>query len=73
LPSTSPRVRERHPFFERGGTSCVDEIELKAIMRTVGVLVLRALVPGRGLATLEDLITVTVGTEPGKAYHHLPL
>jgi hypothetical protein len=51
--------------------SCVDEIEQKAIMRTVGVLALRALVPGCGLATLEDLITMTVGTEHGKAYHNL--
>ena len=38
-------------LFDRRGTAFVEEISLKAIMRTVGVLALIALYAGFGLAT----------------------
>ena len=60
-------------LFDRGGASFVDEIELKGIMRTVGVLALIALVASFGLTTLDDLITVAVRTKHGNAYHNLLL
>jgi hypothetical protein len=56
-------------LFDRRGTSCVEEITLKAIMRTVGVLALIALLPSFGLAAFDDLVAVTVGTQHGDEYH----
>jgi hypothetical protein len=38
-------------------------------MKTVGVLAFIALLPSFGLATFDDLITVTVGTQHGYEYH----
>jgi hypothetical protein len=46
----------------------VEEISLKARMRTVGVLALLALLPSFGLAAFDDLVAVTVGTQHGYAY-----
>jgi hypothetical protein len=56
-------------FFDCRGTSCVEEIKLKAIMRTVGVLALIALLPSFGLAAFDDLVAVTVETPHGYEYH----
>jgi hypothetical protein len=56
-------------LFDRGGTSFVEEIKLKAITRTVGVLALIALLTSFGLATFDDLVAVTVGTPHGNEYH----
>jgi hypothetical protein len=55
--------------FDRRSTSFVEEIELKAVMRTVGVLALIALYAGFGLAAFDDLVAVTVGTQHGNEYH----
>jgi hypothetical protein len=56
-------------LFDRRGTAFVEEISLKALMRTVGVLALLALLPSFGLAAFDDLVAVTVGTQHGYAYH----
>jgi hypothetical protein len=59
--------------FNRRGTSVVEEIKLKAIMRTAGVLALIALLTSFGLAAFDDLVAVTVGTKHGNAYHDVLL
>jgi len=51
----------------------VEEIELKGIMSTGDVLALRALLASFGLATLDDLIAMAVGTKHGNMYHNLLL
>jgi hypothetical protein len=52
----------------------VEEVELKALMRTVGVLALIALLTSFGLAAFDDLIAVTVGTQHRHEYQDaLPL
>jgi hypothetical protein len=56
-------------LFDRGGTSFVEEIQLKAIMRTVGVLALIALLTRFGLAAFDDVVTMTVGTKHKHEYH----
>jgi hypothetical protein len=56
-------------LFDRRGTSFVEEIPLKAIMRAVDVLALIALLPSFGLAAFDDLVAVTVGTQHGYEYH----
>jgi len=56
-------------LFDRRGTSFVEEIQLKAVTRTVGVLALIALLTRFGLAAFDDLVTVTVGTKRGYEYH----
>jgi hypothetical protein len=56
-------------LFDRGGTSCVEEIKLEAITRTGGVLALIALMTRFGLAAFDDVVTVTVGTQHGYEYH----
>jgi hypothetical protein len=56
-------------LFNRRGPSFVEEITLKAITRTSGVLALIALLPSFGLAAFDDLVTVTVGTQHGYEYH----
>jgi hypothetical protein len=56
-------------LFDGRGTACVEEIELKAITRTVGVLALRALVARFSLAAFDDVVAVTVRTQHGYAYH----
>jgi hypothetical protein len=56
-------------LFDRGGTSFVEEITLKAITRTGGVLALIALLTRFGLAAFDDLVAVTVGTKHGNQYH----
>ena len=55
--------------FDRRSTSFVEKIELKAITRTGGVLALRALSAGFGLAAFDDLVAVTVGTPRSNEYH----
>src|SRR5262245_55506749 len=55
--------------FDRRGTSFVEEIELKAVRRAGGILALIALLTRFGLAAFDDLVTVTVGTKHGNAYH----
>ena len=64
----SGKVLTHHLLFDRRGTSFVEEIKLKAIMRTVGVLALIALLPSFDLAAFDDLVTVTVGTKHGYEY-----
>jgi hypothetical protein len=49
--------------------SFVEEIKLKAIMRTGGVLALVALLTSFGLAAFDDLVAVTAGTTHGNEYH----
>jgi hypothetical protein len=56
-------------LFDRRGTAFVEEIALKAIMRTVGVLALLALLTRCGLAAFDDLVAMTVGTHHGYTYH----
>jgi hypothetical protein len=56
-------------LLDRRGTSFVEEITLKAKMRTGGVLALIALLPSFGLAAFDDLVAVTVGTQHGYEYH----
>jgi len=56
-------------LFDRRGPSFVEEISLKAIMRTVGVLALIALLPSFGLAAFDDLVAMTVGTKHEHEYH----
>jgi len=56
-------------LFDRRGTAFVEEIALKAIMRTGGVLALIALLPSFGLAAFDDLVAVTVGTKHAYEYH----
>ena len=56
-------------LFDRWGTAFVEEISLKAIMRTGGVLVLITLLPSFGLAAFDDLVAVTVGTKHAYEYH----
>src|SRR5215471_2484389 len=56
-------------LFDRRGTSFVEEIQLKAIMRTGGVLALIALLTRFGLAAFDDLVAATVGTQHGNEYH----
>jgi hypothetical protein len=56
-------------FFDRRGASFVEEIQLKAIMRTVAILALLALLPRCGLAAFDDVVAVTVGTQHGYQYH----
>jgi hypothetical protein len=48
-------------LFDCGGTAFVEEIELKAITRTGGVLAFIALLTCFGLAAFDDLVAVTVG------------
>jgi len=55
--------------LDRGGTSCVEEITLKAITGTVGVLALLALLTRFGLAAFDDVVAMTVGTKHGNEYH----
>ena len=55
--------------FDRRGTAFVEEIELKAVMRAVGILALIALLTRFGLAAFDDLVVVTVGTKHGNEYH----
>src|SRR5215470_701409 len=52
-------------LFNRRGTSFVEEIQLKAITRTGGVLALIALLPNFGLAAFNDLVAMTMGTQHG--------
>jgi hypothetical protein len=56
-------------LFDCGGTAFVEEIELKAITRTGGVLALIALLTRFGLAASDDLLTMTMGTKHGNEYH----
>jgi hypothetical protein len=63
----TPHIHDR--LFERRGTAWGEESALHALMRTGGVLALRAWLPSCGLATFDDLVAVTVGTQHGEAYH----
>ena len=56
-------------LFDRRGTAFVEEIALKAITRTVGVLALIALLTGLGLTAYDDVATITVRSEHGHEYH----
>lgn len=56
-------------LFDRRGTSFVEEIALKAVMQTVGILTLIALLTSFGLAAFDDLVAVTVRTQHGNEYH----
>jgi hypothetical protein len=55
--------------LDRRGTSFVEEFQLKAIMRTVGILAFIVLLTRFGLAAFDDVVAVTVGTKHGHAYH----
>jgi hypothetical protein len=52
-------------LFNRGGTSFVEEIMLKAIMWTAGVLALITLLTSLGLVAFDDLVAVTVRIKHG--------
>ena len=54
---------------DRRGPSFVEEIQLKAIARTGGVLALLALLPSFGLAASDDVVAMTMGTQHGDEYH----
>jgi hypothetical protein len=56
-------------LFDRRGAAFVEEIALKAITRTGGVLALITLVTRFGLTAFDDLVAVTVGTKHGHEYH----
>jgi hypothetical protein len=56
-------------LFDRRGTAFVEEIPLKAVMRTVGVLALIALLTRFGFAAFDDLVAMTIGTQHGNEYH----
>src|SRR5262249_2970697 len=56
-------------LFDRRGPSFVEEITLKAITRTGGVLALKALLTRFGLATFDNLVTTTMRTQHGYEYH----
>jgi hypothetical protein len=56
-------------LFDCGGAAFVEEIQLKAITRTGGVLALIALLTYFGLAASDALITMTMGTKHGNEYH----
>jgi hypothetical protein len=55
-------------LFDRRGTPLIEEIKLKAIMRTGGVLVLITLLTSFGLAAFDDLVAVTVRAKHGHKY-----
>ena len=62
IADTAPIETHIHDLlFDRRGTAFVEEIALKAIMRTGGVLALIALLPSFGLAAFDNLVAVTVG------------
>jgi hypothetical protein len=56
-------------LFDRRGTPLLEEIQLKAIMRTGGMLALLGLLTCCGLATFDDLVAMTMGTQHGHEYH----
>src|SRR5262252_9531662 len=50
-------------LFNRWSTAFVEEITLKAIMRTVRILALITLLPSFGLAAFDDVVAMTMGTQ----------
>ena len=53
---------------DRRGPSVVEASTLKAITRTGGGLALKALLACFGLATFDNLVTMTMGTQHGYEY-----
>jgi hypothetical protein len=52
-------------LWDLRGASFLEELQLKALTKTVDVLALRALLTSRGLTAFDDVIAVTVGTKHG--------
>jgi hypothetical protein len=55
--------------LDRRGASFIEEIQLKAIPKTVDVLALIALLTSLGLTAFDDVIAVTAGTKHGHECH----
>jgi hypothetical protein len=51
--------------LDRRGASFIEELQLKALMKTGDVLALIALLTSLGLTAFDDVIPVTVGTKHG--------
>jgi hypothetical protein len=68
----APAAIETHVYdllFDCRGPSFIEESKLKAITRAGGVLALKALLTRFGLATFDDVVTLTMGTQHGDKYH----
>jgi len=60
---------KRRCRVNRWSTAFVEEITLKAIMRTVRILALITLLPSFGLAAFDDVVAMTMGTQHRYEYH----